>query len=52
MYCIVSSSSEIDGVHKLKRESCYLWRCDGVGDFGLRRFFSKGGGSKVIGSSE
>ena len=38
-------------VHKLKRES-YLDLCDALGDFALGCFLSKGGGSKVIGSSE
>ena len=50
--CIASCSSiERSRMHKLKRES-YLLLCDALGDFALGCFFSKGGGSKVIGSSE
>ena len=52
MYCIVSSLHvEWVRARKHKREN-FLFLCDAPGDFALGCFFSKGGGSKVIGSSE
>ena len=50
MYCIVFCAEKLAWKHKLKRKELNLWFCDGVGDFGSRRFCY--GGSKVIGSSE
>ena len=48
--CLHSQSSGVKA-HKHKREN-FLFLCDALGDFALGCFFSKRGGSKVIGSSE